>query len=195
MKHLIEVYPFAYHKILGGQRKIDLRLYLKRFHNIRVGDTIEYVNAETKSCLLREVKGIALFQDFKTLIDMLPPEMIDGYTNFLREYMPELDLGLMLLLLLVSPLILYRPFMAWISSVIGRSGLLKTAFAKTEGNYWRFVAMAAVFNAVFVVFEGLDEMFDLPDAALMVVYAPLLVYFNAAIARTYEFFFLDGLDD
>ena len=121
--------------------------------------------------------------------------MIDGYTNFLREYMPELDLGLMLLLLLVSPLILYRPFMAWISSVIGRSGLLKTAFAKTEGNYWRFVAMAAVFNALFVVFEGLDEMFDLPDAALMVVYAPLLVYFNAAIARTYEFFFLDGLDD
>ena len=78
MKHLIEVYPFAYHKILGGQRKINLRLYLKRFHNIRVGDTIEYVNAETKSCLLREVKGIALFQDFKTLIDMLPPEMI-GY--------------------------------------------------------------------------------------------------------------------
>ncbi len=80
MKHLIEVYPFAYHKILGGQRKIDLRLYLKRFHNIHVGDTIEYVNAETKSCLLREVKGIALFQDFKTLIDMLPPEMI-GYSS------------------------------------------------------------------------------------------------------------------
>ena len=79
MKHLIEVYPFAYHKILGGQRKIDLRLYLKRFHNIRVGDTIEYVNAETKSCLLREVKGIALFQDFKTLIDMLPTVMFGNH--------------------------------------------------------------------------------------------------------------------
>ena len=104
-------------------------------------------------------------------------------------------LGLMLLLLLVSPLILYRPFMAWISSVIGRSGLLKTAFAKTEGNYWRFVAMAAIFNAAFVVFEGLDEMFDLPAAAPMVIYAPLLVYFNAAIAKTYEFFFLDSLED
>ena len=126
---------------------------------------------------------------------LLPPEMIDGYTNFLREYMPELDLGLLLLLLLVSPLILYRPFMAWISSVIGRSGLLKTAFAKTEGNYWRFVVIAAVFNAVFVVLEGLDAMFDLPDAALMVVYAPLVVYFNVAIAKTYEFFFLDNLED
>ena len=111
------------------------------------------------------------------------------------EYLAELVLGLMLLLLLVSPLILYRPFMAWISSVIGRSGLLKTAFAKTEGNYWRFVAMAAIFNAAFVVFEGLDEMFDLPAAAPMVIYAPLLVYFNTAIAKTYEFFFLDSLED
>ncbi len=80
MKHLIEVYPFAYHKILGGQRQIDLRLYLKRFHNIHVGDTIEYVNAETKSCLLRVVKGIALFQDFETLIEMMPPELI-GYSS------------------------------------------------------------------------------------------------------------------
>lgn len=149
----------------------------------------------TKILFLTAVFGFGLSLLPLVLPFLLPPEMIDGYTNFLREYMPELDLGLMLLLLLVSPLILYRPFMAWISSVIGRSRLLKTAFAKTEGNYWRFVAMAAVFNAVFVVFEGLDEMFDLPDAALMVVYAPLLVYFNAAIARTYEFFFLDGLDD
>lgn len=80
MKHLIEVYPFAYRKILDGQRKIDLRLYLKRFHNIQIGDTIEYVNAETKSCLQRKVKGIAVFQDFETLIEMMPPEMI-GYSN------------------------------------------------------------------------------------------------------------------
>ena len=149
----------------------------------------------TKSLFLTAVFGFGLSLLPLVLPFLLPPEMIDGYTNFLREYMPELDLGLMLLLLLVSPLILYRPFMAWISSVIGRSGLLKTAFAKTEGNYWRFVAMAAIFNAAFVVFEGLDEMFDLPAAAPMVIYAPLLVYFNAAIAKTYEFFFLDSLED
>lgn len=80
MKHLIEVYPFAYHKILDGQRKIDLRLYLKRFHDIQIGDTIEYVNAETKGRLLRKVKGFAVFQDFEMLINMVPPEMI-GYSS------------------------------------------------------------------------------------------------------------------
>lgn len=171
------------------------RFYFNRRPYLMFRKIFDSLVPSTKILFLTAVFGFGLSLLPLVLPFLLPPEMIDGYTNFLREYMPELDLGLMLLLLLVSPLILYRPFMAWISSVIGRSRLLKTAFAKTEGNYWRFVAMAAVFNAVFVVFEGLDEMFDLPDAALMVVYAPLLVYFNAAIARTYEFFFLDGLDD
>ncbi len=95
MKYIIEIYPFAYNKILGGQRKVDLRPYYTRFHNLRVGDVIEYVNAETKHTMLREVKGIALFKDFETLIEMLPPEMI-GYNNrdeirlrVQRMYTPE----------------------------------------------------------------------------------------------------------
>lgn len=79
-KQIIEVYPFAYHKILGGQRKIDIRPYTKRLHNLRVGDMVEYTNIETQTTIMREVKGIALFRDFDTLIDMLPPEMI-GYNS------------------------------------------------------------------------------------------------------------------
>ncbi|MCM1323549.1 MAG: hypothetical protein NC218_05260 [Acetobacter sp.] len=76
--HRMEVYPFAYHKILGGKRKIDIRPYIERLHKLRVGDMIEYVNAETQTHIIREVKGIALFDNFDTLIKMLPPEMI-GY--------------------------------------------------------------------------------------------------------------------
>lgn len=76
----IEVYPFAYHKILGGERKIDIRPYTERLHYLRVGDVIEYVNAETHNRLAREVKGIALFENFDTLIKMLPAEMI-GYQS------------------------------------------------------------------------------------------------------------------
>ena len=132
--------------------------------------------------------GLVFYQAQTQLVE-------EGFRFLARSMLLLLLLLLMLLLLLVSPLILYRPFMAWISSLIGRSGLLKTAFAKTEGNYWRFVAMAAIFNVVFVVFEGLDEIFDLPDAILMLVYAPLLVYVNVATAKTYEFFFLDNLED
>lgn len=79
-KHIIEVYPFAYHKISAGQRKIDIRPYVERLHSVCVGDTIEYVNAENQARLQRQVVGVALFGDFDTLIDMLPPNFI-GYEN------------------------------------------------------------------------------------------------------------------
>lgn len=75
---ILEVYPFGYNKILSGQRKIDIRLYSESLQRLRVGDMIEYVNAETHEHLTREVKGIALFDSFDTLINMLPAEMI-GY--------------------------------------------------------------------------------------------------------------------
>ena len=80
VKQIIEVYPFAYHKILGGQRTIDIRPYVKRLQTLRVGDIVEYTNIETQASVAKEVKGIALFRDFNTLIDMLPPEMI-GYNS------------------------------------------------------------------------------------------------------------------
>lgn len=79
-KVIISVYPFAYNKILGGQRKIDIRPYTKGLHQLRVGDMIEYVDLETKSTIEREVKGIALFDNFNTLINLLDPQMI-GYSN------------------------------------------------------------------------------------------------------------------
>ena len=79
-KKIIRVYPFAYNKILGGQRKIDIRPYTPYLQALRVGDMLEYVNLETNTSLTREIKGIALFPDFETLIRMLPPEMI-GYSD------------------------------------------------------------------------------------------------------------------
>jgi len=77
-RHKIEVYPFSYNKILGGKRKIDIRPYKKNLHNLHIGDMIEYVNLETHTVTLKEVKGIALFNDFETLIKMLDPKLI-GY--------------------------------------------------------------------------------------------------------------------
>jgi len=76
----LRVYPFAYNKILGGQRKIDIRPYTPMLQVLRVGDTLEYENIETHTFLSREIKGIALFEDFETAIRMLPPEMI-GYND------------------------------------------------------------------------------------------------------------------
>ena len=80
LKKIIRVYPFAYNKILGGQRKIDIRPYILPLQSLQVNDVIEYQNVETGTTVLREVKGIALFPDFETLIRLLPPEMI-GYSD------------------------------------------------------------------------------------------------------------------
>ena len=79
-KQVIRVYPFSYNKILGGQRKIDIRPYTPALQLLRVGDAIEYVNIETGATLVREIKGIALFPDFETLTQFLSPELI-GYSN------------------------------------------------------------------------------------------------------------------
>lgn len=76
----IEVYPFAYSKIANGTRKIDIRPYYGKFHDIQVGDKIDYVNVIDKKKTTRKVTGIAVFDDFDTTLKMLDPELI-GYEN------------------------------------------------------------------------------------------------------------------
>lgn len=88
-KHQIEVYPFAFNKIVSNARKIDIRPYTKNLHDISVGETIEYVNLENKETISREVKGIALFDDFETMVNMLNPELV-GYQSR-REIMVRVE--------------------------------------------------------------------------------------------------------
>ena len=77
-KNVIEIYPFAYNKIVQGVRKIDIRPYKKAMQEIGMGDVICYSNIETKEEVLCEVKGIALFDNFETAINMLDEKLI-GY--------------------------------------------------------------------------------------------------------------------
>jgi ASC-1-like (ASCH) protein len=76
----IEVYPFAYSKIASGVRKIDIRPYYDKIRNVKVGDSIDYINAVDNKRATRKVTGIAIFDDFDTTIKMLDPELI-GYEN------------------------------------------------------------------------------------------------------------------
>lgn len=171
------------------------RFYFNRKPYLMFKKICDSLVPSTKILFLTAVFAL-IFAAFPIVLPfLLPVEMVDAYTNFLRKYLNELDWVMLLILLLISPLILYRPFMAWISSVIGRSGQLKTAFARTEGNYWRFVAMGIVFNAIFIVFEYLNRIIEVPQILMMLVYAPLLVYFNVVIAKAYEFFFLEGIEN
>ena len=88
-KHQIEVYPFAFNKIVGNVRKIDIRPYTTNMHDIAVGDMVDYVNLENKETITREVKGIALFDDFETMVNMLPCEFIGYHSR--KEIMVRLE--------------------------------------------------------------------------------------------------------
>lgn len=101
------------------------------------------------------------------------------------------DLGLSLVLMLASPVIIYRPFLAWISALIGRSGSLRSAWNRTRHNYWEFLLVALIFNFGFVAVQQFSSLVKAPLSVMLAVLSPIVVYFNVVMAKSYEFFFMD----
>ena len=99
--------------------------------------------------------------------------------------------ALALVLLLVSPIIFFRPMMAWISSVIGRSGSLRNAWRRTKGNYLRFLAVVFLFNAAAYLVQEADVLSGADSWLAWTLLAPLIIYCNVFLAKSFDFFFLD----
>jgi len=115
-------------------------------------------------------------------------------TNFIGDFMGESNIyNIMVssILVLCSPFILYRPMLAWIASVIGRSGLFKNVFKRTEGYYKLFLAIFASFYFVTLGIQFIDMGLRLHNGLLWLLIAPLTVLLNLILAKTYEFLFLD----
>ncbi len=93
--------------------------------------------------------------------------------------------------LLISPIMVYRPFLAWISALVGRSGSLRFAWSKTKGNYGEFLLLAVLTNFSIVLGRCLVWSLGGNDYLTLVLAAPLVVYFNVVSIKAYEFFFLD----
>lgn len=125
----------------------------------------------------------------------LPVDVMEEYaTGFIQQYMDEnkvYDLGMIVVLLLVSPLIFYRPLFAWISAVIGRSGSLRNAWRRTRGNYWAFVLVVLAFNAAAELIQKLDSFMGAEEWLSFSLGSPLVVFCNIYIAKSYDFFFID----
>lgn len=132
---------------------------------------------------------------FLPLFFGLPVDVLDEYTTgFIQEYMDEnklYDWGMTVILLLVTPLIFYRPLFAWISAVIGRSGSLRNAWRLTRGNYGRFLLVTVVFNAAAFLIDWVDRLLNASDWLDFTLGSPLVVFCNIYIAKSYDFFFLD----
>lgn len=95
MKHVLHVPPFSFNKIVDKSKKMDIRLFDKRIQKIRLNDTIEYINIDSNEKTWSVVRGVAIFENFDDLIDVVPPQLI-GYDNkeeirlrISRMYSPE----------------------------------------------------------------------------------------------------------
>lgn len=118
----------------------------------------------------------------------------DSYLNFLKTYMQDsqtLDVFMGILLVFIAPYIFYRPFFAWIGSLLGRNGSLRYAMRRTKGNYWPLVMLLLVLNIPFALVEQIVRLGGFPQPLAFLIISPLVVYANIVIARCYEFFFIE----
>lgn len=118
----------------------------------------------------------------------------DAYLAFLKKYMqdtPTLDMIMGVMMIFVSPFLFFRPFFAWIGSLLGRNGNIKFAMQKTQGNYWQFVMLVLILNIPFAMIEQLVRFGMFSQIIGWIFISPLIVYVNIVIARSYKFFFIE----
>ena len=126
-------------------------------------------------------------------VPILPDDFMKSYAVFLQKSMQETDLLdaiINVVVVIFSPIIFYRPMMAWVAALIGRSGTLRFAWDKTKGNYWEFLLLAISINlSITLLYNGIMLMGGSIYIALIPI-SVLVVYFNIVIAKIYSFFFL-----
>ena len=128
-------------------------------------------------------------------IPRLPPQFVEMYTAFLQSNMQTdnevLNMLVNLVMVLFSPVIFYRPLMAWISTLLGRSGSLRFAWSKTKGNYWEFLLLAVVIDlSVTFIYKAVLLLGGNVYVALLPL-SILIVYFNVVVAQIWQKFIVD----
>ena len=119
----------------------------------------------------------------------------DKYLEFFEAYMGVLQSHdslpgktlFYLFMLLLSPFTISRPYLAWVSSLIGKSRSIIDAYKKTRGNYWNFVLCAGVMSSLFMVSYYIDTIFHLDT--LLYLMSVLPIYFNVVFIGIYKVFY------
>lgn len=119
----------------------------------------------------------------------------DKYLEFFEKYMGVLQSHdslpgktlFYLLMLLLSPYTISRPYLAWISSIIGKSRSIIDAYKKTRGNYWNFILCALVMSSVLYVSYYIDTLYKINTLIYLMAVFP--VYFNIVFIGIYKIFY------
>lgn len=119
----------------------------------------------------------------------------EQYLEFFEHYMALMETnhsltGKMLFyifMLLISPITLTRPYLAWISSIIGKTRSIVDAYKRTRENYWTFVLCALVVSAFFIISYDIDTIYKINT--LIYLMSVLMVYFNVVFINIYKIFY------
>lgn len=174
---------------------VFFRVYFKRKPYLGWKQLLDSLVPSTKIVLLTVlIASLLVLLPLVPLFINISSEFNQKYALFLQgdiEYNGIILLVSNLLFLLISPLVAYRPFLAWISSLIGRSGSLRQAWEKTRHNYFEFLVISIWTDCMLSVARWAIIKLGGNDYMTMVIVAPVMVYFNVVSALAYEFFFLD----
>ena len=119
-----------------------------------------------------------------------------SYLEFLQMYMhdiPLVDVVISGILLLISPFMLFRPFLAWVAAIMGRRGSLRLAWKKSKGNYTSFVFLSFVLLLPVMVLYHVGE--NISDVKLIcdLLMIPFALFFNVIMAQLYGIFYAETL--
>ena len=119
----------------------------------------------------------------------------DKYLEFFETYMDILKVNnnlygktlFYVFMLLISPYTITRPYLAWISSLVGKSRSIIDAYKKTKGHYWKFVFCAMIMSFFIFLSSYLDAIYEINITIyLMTIFVP---YFNIVFMNMYKFFY------
>lgn len=115
-------------------------------------------------------------------------EFFENYMNILQSHdsLPGKTL-FYLFMLLLSPYTISRPYLAWISSIIGKSRSIIDAYKKTRGNYWNFILCALVMSSVLYLSYYIDTLYKINTLIYLMAVFP--VYFNIVFIGIYKVFY------
>ena len=171
------------------------RFYFKRRPYFDVQSLLYSLVPSTKIVVLTTLLALLMaVLPFVPLFLGFSQEFKDEYTLFLQRFMMDsdwIDLGLTLIVVVSSPFLIIRPYLAWISALIGRSGTLRSAWNRTRGNYWEFLLLGVMLGVMLTLFYHLGEAVPQLKTALQGAGVILAVFFNIILAKVYEFFFID----
>lgn len=116
----------------------------------------------------------------------------EKYLEFFEKYMEYQKgaLGNILLyacLILISPFTICCPYLAWISSLVGKSRWIVDAYKRTRNNYINFVKLAATITLIFAISNYIDKFFKINTMIFTV--SILSIFFNIVFINVYKIFY------